>query len=382
MNHCKLHVTDVANGGRAHLNFISSYPTRMKLMTPFIASLLATSSRRYSITGRACFSTTHLIRAPKRNRRATSIPRPSRILSFTLTGCLLATSMRSSTTAVCASGTDDTLEFSPEMIEMDTYNGVIVRLDENTFDSCPILFESRLTASLQQWRNQGKRGIWMHIPPTLSQFIPVCTQLGFDFQFAKPGMLVLTTWLPLDSESRLPHGPTHQVGVGALVLNRKGQMLVVQERTGPASKYQLWKLPTGLLDPGEDIGTAAQRELLEETGLRGTIERILCFRQAHASGDRGSDLFFICLMRLQNDNECDDDDALVLTPQEDEIAAVQWMDMDEFCEQEHWQRSPVYLELNEAMRRAVRERTGLEQHVLDVGFRPGTNAIYVPSSLR
>lgn len=86
-------------------------------------------------------------------------------------------------------------------------------------------------------------------------------------------------------------------------------------------------------------------------------------------------------MRLQLDNECNDDDDLVLTPQENEIAAVKWMDMDDFCKQDLWQRSPIYMELNEAMRRAVHEGTGLEQHVLDVGFRPGTNTIYVHGSI-
>ena len=347
-------------------------------MTTVIAFFLAASSRRSIIAGRVCFSGRHLVRPPKRNCR-TRIPR--QVVSFALTGCLLAYSARPSSTVFCASSNDDIREFSPEMIEMDTYNGVIIKLDESYIDTSPTSFEVLLESSLQQWRDQGKRGIWMHIPTCLSQLVPICTRLGFDFHFAKPGMLVLTTWLPLDSESRLPHGPTHQVGVGALVLNRKSQMLVVQELTGPASAFQLWKLPTGLLDPGEDIGAAAQRELLEETGLRGTIERILCFRQAHSGGDRGSDLFFICLMRLQHDNQCNDDDDLVLTPQENEIAAVKWMDMDDFCKQDLWQRSPIYMELNEAMRRAVREGTGLEQHVMDVGFRPGTNTIYVPGSI-
>lgn len=45
---------------------------------------------------------------------------------------------------------------------------------------------------------------------------------------------------------------THQVGIGALVVHpTSGKMLAVQERTGPAAKRKLWKMPTGLTDPGE-----------------------------------------------------------------------------------------------------------------------------------
>ena len=43
-------------------------------------------------------------------------------------------------------------------------------------------------------------------------------------------------WLPEDSESRLPHGPTHQVGIGAIITHPlTGKMLVVQEKSGPAA---------------------------------------------------------------------------------------------------------------------------------------------------
>jgi hypothetical protein len=63
-----------------------------------------------------------------------------------------------------------------------------------------------------------------------------CTNLGFDFQFAEKGQLVLTKWLPTDGESRLPNGPTHQVGIGGLIFHPvTGKMLVVQEKSGPAA---------------------------------------------------------------------------------------------------------------------------------------------------
>lgn len=182
-------------------------------------------------------------------------------------------------------------------------------------------------------------------------------------------MLILKQWLP-DTPSRLPHAPTHQVGVGALVLDDTGKMLVVQEKSGPAAAHKLWKMPTGLLDPGEDVGQAAVRELKEETGLDGTLERVLCIRQAHSQG-RASDLFFICLVRLENPEQ---------TPvlQEEEIQDLTWMSPEDYAGQDLWSESPVYQELNASILRAARHSTaGMVEVTLPVGFRNGSNTLYM-----
>ena len=64
-----------------------------------------------------------------------------------------------------------------------------------------------------------------------------CVDTGFSFHFVKDKLLVLSLWLPEDGPSRLPNGPTHQVGVGTLLLRPSdpSQMLVVQEITGPGT---------------------------------------------------------------------------------------------------------------------------------------------------
>jgi hypothetical protein len=43
--------------------------------------------------------------------------------------------------------------------------------------------------------------------------------------------VMLTRWLPEDEENKLPPNASHQVGVGAFVLNERREVLVVQEKT-------------------------------------------------------------------------------------------------------------------------------------------------------
>ncbi|KAL7521928.1 hypothetical protein ACHAWX_007152 [Stephanocyclus meneghinianus] len=328
--------------------------------------------------------------------------------------------------------------FPEEALRHDTYQGLtldiskllrVVETDSNDTTttiaaplSDPEIFQQNLQRALKLWHSQNRRGIWLRIPSSHSHLIPPSVSLGFDFRHAEPGYCVLTKWLPADASfggpktekdavSRLPHGPTHQVGVGVLVLHpRTGKMLAVQEKSGPAAARKLWKMPTGLTDPGEDIAAAAIRELKEETGLDCVFDRIICFRQAHGGLFNRSDMFFVCLCKLSSkyNQLLEEGKEIELLPQEEEILCANWIDMEDYARQKVWKESPLYKEMNGAMLRAARrgieysgrgsddgDTTGTSNHGdgandeihgfvaknLPVGFRPGNNTIYVSSKL-
>ena len=56
--------------------------------------------------------------------------------------------------------------------------------------------------------------------------------------------------------------PTHIVAAGGLVINQKGQVLLLK-----SPRYGDWEFPGGQVEESETIPHALEREVLEETGI-------------------------------------------------------------------------------------------------------------------
>jgi 8-oxo-dGTP pyrophosphatase MutT (NUDIX family) len=338
----------------------------------------------------------------------------SRLSSFSMALNAVFSSLSTNTTSCAESENESThvtkIPFDETVLSYDHYNGVTIHLDkydkndddennnEESSTSQQSSFATKLNDALTIWQAEGRKGIWIHTNTESAEYIPECINAGFQFHKIIPkkddasdkksdeskdnNSLVLSRWLPTDTPSRLPHGPTHQVGVGVILLNPSdpSQMLVVKELSGPAAKYDLWKMPTGLVDPREYVQEAASRELLEETGIEASMSRILCIRQAHRSNADTSDMFFVCKMTplLKNSNE-----TIQWRRQETEIADIRWMSVKEYCEQDRWQGSPLYETLNDCVLKAsnlesewlqqdeskpAMDVVGIEHRQLELGF--------------
>lgn len=245
----------------------------------------------------------------------------------------------------------------------DRFGGVTITLDEKEHGQTdPASFYSDLAQSLDVWREQGKRGIWLHVPTAAAQLIDPAASLGFDFHHAKPGYVMLTRWLG-NSVNTLPAYPHHQIGVGGMVLDGEGKVLCIQERAGmTAGMKDFWKLPGGLVDAGEDICDAAVREVMEETGVKTVFECVATIRETHAGPFGSTDLYAICLLRL--------DDSYggktpTPSPQESEIAATEWRDLEGFLNSKYYAKGLYGSLLKTAGSVALRRRRG-EQ---DIGMQ-------------
>ena len=100
-------------------------------------------------------------------------------------------------------------------------------------------------------------------------------------------------------------------GVTAVVRRGDDVLLVQRSDTGE------WAPVTGIVDPGEDPGVAARREVQEETGVEVTVDR-LAWVQAlptitHVNGDRAAylDHTFACTF-VSGDAHVGDDESLAV----------------------------------------------------------------------
>jgi ADP-ribose pyrophosphatase YjhB (NUDIX family) len=192
--------------------------------------------------------------------------------------------------------------------------------DDDAFDSFPERLKSTVTAC----RELGKSSIWVEVPMHRCSLIETgeMSALGFQFHHAVGETAVLNLWLK-DSESKVPEFATHNVGVGAVVVNSRDEILCVRELR---KNYMPWKTPTGLSNLGEQIDEAAVREVLEETGIRTKFHSILSFRQTHDVAHGRSDLFFVCRLDPIEERDANDNPIIDMpTAQACEIEKAEWV---------------------------------------------------------
>ena len=68
--------------------------------------------------------------------------------------------------------------------------------------------------------------------------------------------------------------PEPRVGVGAMILDAEGRLLLVQRRRDPEAGF--WGLPGGKVDFGERVADACVREIREELGVGIVLGDLIC----------------------------------------------------------------------------------------------------------
>ena len=282
-----------------------------------------------------------------------------------------ATEPRSSTQTMAVASSPATLAHAA-----DRYGGVIV--DPAGLPDDVDAFVASLATSLAAWETAGVRGVWLQIPIEQAQLVGAAVKVGgFEYHHAEKTHVMMTKWLPGDSEeNHLPPNASHQVGIGAFVMNGEGKVLLVQERRGPAaaaSRPDFWKLPTGLVEQGEDVPDAARREVFEETGVRTEFVSILGIRHGHNAPFGKSDMFFLCALKIAGGKQTHD-----ITVQEAELAAAGWRDAADAFDSAHIEKgSHMDHMYGLCAKHAAGEYAGMGWQALPAGFgRDGTVVTY------
>jgi len=210
----------------------------------------------------------------------------------------------------------------PIPAERNAFGGVIPAPVDLRSD--PVTFRPQLTESLEGWRAEGLRVVWLEIPIDKATLIPVAVACGFTFHHSSPDYLMLVHRFAPDAF--VPAYASHYIGAGGVTLNGRGELLVVSERhhrrDGQLPRY---KLPGGALHEGEHLAEGVVREVYEETGVRTEFEAMVCFRHWHGYRYGKSDIYFICRLRPLSE---------AISIQEEEIAESLWMPVEEYLSNE------------------------------------------------
>lgn len=105
------------------------------------------------------------------------------------------------------------------------------------------------------------------------------------------------------------------LGVAGLVENESGEWLVVMKRYGGLEG--MWSLPAGFVKPGETIDQGCHRELLEETGIKASMQGLIGFRTGVIRNEVSDNMAIFYLTTYTQEQQ--------IKVQLDELYEVCWM---------------------------------------------------------
>ena len=200
---------------------------------------------------------------------------------------------------------------------LDPYNGITI--DKDNLPKTAYEFEENLDLLIANVKNR-RNLIWIYIGIENSSYVPIATEKGFFFHSCDEDyILVVKRVFP---NAIVPTAANHTLGVGVVVLNENSELLVIKEKISTLG----FKLPGGHIDNCEMISKAAQREVLEETGVDVTFDSIISLGHFYPHQFHKSNLYILCTA-TPNSLEIDIQDT-------EEILEAKWIDIDEYLNDE------------------------------------------------
>lgn len=200
---------------------------------------------------------------------------------------------------------------------LDPYNGITI----NSIDlpKTKEEFEINLNFLVENVKNR-RNLIWIYIDIKKSDFIPITTQKGFIFHSCYENLILVVKRIKPDAI--IPTASNHTLGVGAVVINEKNELLVIKEKISNIG----YKLPGGHIDDAEMITTALEREVLEETGIIVEFESIISLGHFYPHQFYKSNLYILCTATPKSYE--------INITDTSEIEDAKWIDVNEYLNDE------------------------------------------------
>jgi len=197
------------------------------------------------------------------------------------------------------------------------YGGIHV--DPERLPLTPDAFAAALQTSIDAWRGEQVKVIWLELSAGLADLLPAALAQGFRFHHCSDTTLVLTN--RLSTAAAVPDPATHGIGVGGVVLAADGSLLTVLENQDAVDHPERFKLPGGMLAPGEHLADGIVREVREETGIDAVCEGLVSLRHHHRGQFGSSNIYAVFRLRARSQQ---------LTPDPEEIAVARWVPVEEY----------------------------------------------------
>ena len=140
-------------------------------------------------------------------------------------------------------------------------------------------------------------------------------------------------------DAYIPVAPTHTIGVGAVVINQKNELLMVRDHIHTSNS--LYKLPGGMLEPSQSLEEGVVREVWEETGIKAKLIKMVSLLNSHPFTFNKSNMYIVFQLEALSE------EINVIDTHEIEFAL--WMPLDEFYAHEkmsNFQKDLVTAALN------------------------------------
>lgn len=201
---------------------------------------------------------------------------------------------------------------------LDPYNGITI--ESKSLPNTNEEFEKNLDYLITKVKDK-RNLIWIYVDISKSDFIPVATKKGFYFHSCDEDYILLVK--RVKENAIVPTAANHTLGVGAVVLNEKNELLVIKERM----YSKVYKLPGGHIDNAEMISDACVREVYEETGIKVEFKSIVLISHLYPHQFHKSNLYVACLATPLS-SKIDIQDT-------QEIEEAKWIDVNEYLNDEN-----------------------------------------------
>ncbi|MFW5851194.1 MAG: NUDIX domain-containing protein [Bacteroidota bacterium] len=159
-----------------------------------------------------------------------------------------------------------------------------------------------------------KKLLWITIPIEKSDFIPVLTNLNFEFHHCDETKLILVK--KIHENALVPTSKNFIVGVAAIVIENN-KLLVVKDMFSRG-----YKLPGGHVEKQEYFKDALIREVYEETGIEISFESIINIGHFKQGQFGEANIYIVCTAHALTTE--------ISIKDTDEIVEAAWIDVSEF----------------------------------------------------